>query len=254
MFRTQYDGDVTVWSPQGRIHQIEYACEAVKQGSAAVGVKNKDYAVLVALKRAASELSSHQQKAYVIDEHVGVAVAGFISDARTLTRYLQTECLNHRWSMDEPIPVSRLVTTLSNKMQHVTFEFGRRPFGVGFLVAGHDDHGPHIFQIDPTANYYDCKSMAIGARSQSARTYLERNMDAVYASDLAGLCQHALRALRECLPNEVELTERNVSVMIVGPNHPIKCFSDAEVAPYLRNIDGEPAVVDAAPQPIAMEA
>ena len=70
MFRNQYDNDVTVWSPQGRIHQIEYAMEAVKQGSATVGLKSKTHAVLVALKRAQSELAAHQKKILHVDNHL----------------------------------------------------------------------------------------------------------------------------------------------------------------------------------------
>ena len=76
MYRNQYDNDVTVWSPQGRLHQVEYAMEAVKQGSATIGLKNEDYAVLLALKRASSELSAHQKKIIPIDRHVGVSLAG----------------------------------------------------------------------------------------------------------------------------------------------------------------------------------
>ncbi|EPY75666.1 proteasome subunit alpha type-1 isoform 3 [Camelus ferus] len=71
MFRNQYDNDVTVWSPQGRIHQIEYAMEAVKQGSTTVGLKSKTHAVLVALKRAQSELVVHQKKILHVDNHIG---------------------------------------------------------------------------------------------------------------------------------------------------------------------------------------
>jgi 20S proteasome subunit alpha 6 len=83
-FRNQYDSDVTVWSPQGRIHQVEYAMEAVKLGSATVGLKSKDYAVLIALKRATSELSAHQQKILRIDDHIGISMAGITADARVL--------------------------------------------------------------------------------------------------------------------------------------------------------------------------
>ncbi|XP_020914494.1 proteasome subunit alpha type-1 [Exaiptasia diaphana] len=84
MFRNQYDNDVTVWSPQGRIHQIEYAMEAVKQGSATVALKSKSHAVLVALKRAPSELSAHQKKILPVDSHVGISIAGLTADARLL--------------------------------------------------------------------------------------------------------------------------------------------------------------------------
>lgn len=83
-FRNQYDSDVTVWSPQGRLHQVEYAMEAVKLGSATVGLKNKQYAVLIALKRAVSELSAYQKKVIPIDEHIGISISGLTADARML--------------------------------------------------------------------------------------------------------------------------------------------------------------------------
>ncbi|KAJ8315405.1 hypothetical protein KUTeg_007555, partial [Tegillarca granosa] len=162
LFRNQYDNDVTVWSPQGRIHQIEYAMEAVKQGSAT---------------RAPSELSAHQKKIIPIDDHVGVSIAGLTADARLLSNFMRSECLNSRYAYDRPLPISRLVAAVGNKSQIPTQRYGRRPFGVGLIVAGYDEMGPHIYQTCPSANYYDCKSMAIGARSQSARTYLEKFLD-----------------------------------------------------------------------------
>lgn len=87
-FRNQYDSDVTVWSPQGRLHQVEYAMEAVKLGSATVGLKTENHAVIVALKRATSELSSHQKKMFAIDKHLGIAMSGLTADARIL-RYVK---------------------------------------------------------------------------------------------------------------------------------------------------------------------
>lgn len=83
-FRNQYDSDVTVWSPQGRLHQVEYAMEAVKLGSATIGLKNKQFAVLIALKRAVSELSAYQKKIIPIDEHIGISISGLTADARML--------------------------------------------------------------------------------------------------------------------------------------------------------------------------
>jgi 20S proteasome subunit alpha 6 len=75
---------VTVWSPQGRLHKVEYAMEAVKLGSATVGLKSKTHAVLIALKRASSELSAHQKKIIPIDTHIGITIAGLTADARIL--------------------------------------------------------------------------------------------------------------------------------------------------------------------------
>jgi 20S proteasome subunit alpha 6 len=137
-FRNQYDNDVTVWSPQGRLHQVEYAMEAVKQGSATIGIKSKTHAAVVALKRATSELSAYQKKIIPIDTHMGISIAGLTADARLLSRYMRTECLNHRYAHDEPLPVSRLINNLGNKLQVCTQRYDRRPYGVGLLVAGYD--------------------------------------------------------------------------------------------------------------------
>ena len=128
--------------------------EAVKQGSATVGLKSNNHAVLVALKRASSDLSSHQKKILPLDDHVGISIAGLTADARTISRWMRTECMNSRYSHDTALPVSRLVEDFGNKMQICTQRYGKRPYGVGLLVAGYDDKGPHIFQTCPSANYF----------------------------------------------------------------------------------------------------
>lgn len=239
MFRNQYDNDVTVWSPQGRLHQVEYAMEAVKQGSATVGLKNETHAVLVALKRASSELSAHQKKIIPIDNHCGIAIAGLTADARLLSKYMRTECLSNRFARDAALPINRLVSRLGNKMQICTQRYDRRPYGVGLLVAGYDDLGPHVYQTCPSANYFDTKAMAIGARSQSARTYLEKYLDEFKTCSLDELVRHGLRALRECLPNEVELNNKNASVAIVGKGMDFTVFEDDAVEPYLEAIKND---------------
>jgi len=239
MFRNQYDSDVTTWSPQGRLHQVEYAMEAVKQGSATVGLKSNNHAVLVALKRASSELSAHQKKILPIDDHVGISIAGLTADARIISRWMRTECLNSRYAHDQALPVSRMIADLGNKMQVCTQRYDKRPYGVGLLVAGYDDQGPHIFQTCPSANYYDCRAMAIGARSQSARTYLEKFLDSFKDCELEELVKHGLRALRDTLPSEVDLTNKNVSIAIVGKDTTFTIYDDSEVDTFLASIEGE---------------
>ncbi|XP_046344969.1 proteasome subunit alpha type-1-like [Haliotis rufescens] len=239
MFRNQYDNDVTVWSPQGRIHQIEYAMEAVKQGSATVGLKSRTHAVLVALKRAPSELSAHQKKIIPVDDHVGVSIAGLTADARLLCNFMRSECLNSRYAYETPLPVSRLVSMIGDKSQVPTQRYGRRPFGVGLLVAGYDAQGPHIYQTCPSANYFDCKAMAIGARSQSARTYLERKLDTFLDCTLEELILHGMRSLRDTLPQDLELTTKNCSIGIVGREQDFTIYDDDDVTPYLTKIEGE---------------
>ncbi|XP_043263548.1 proteasome subunit alpha type-1 [Colletes gigas] len=239
MFRNQYDSDVTVWSPQGRLHQVEYAMEAVKLGSATVGLKNKTHTVLIALKRASSELSAHQKKIIPIDKHMGISISGLTADARILSRYMRTECLNYKYIHDDALPMSRLMTTLGNKLQTSTQRYDRRPYGVGLLIAGYDDQGPHIYQTCPSANYFDCKAMAIGARSQSARTYLDKHLSLFASSDLDELVKHGLRALRDTLPNEVDLSVKNVSIAVVGKGTDFTIYNEDVTAVYLSQIEDD---------------
>ncbi|XP_065313169.1 proteasome subunit alpha type-1-like isoform X2 [Gordionus sp. m RMFG-2023] len=229
MFRNHYDSDVTVLSPQGRIHQIEYAMEAVKQGSSTVGVKNKTHAVIAALMRSTSELSSHQKKIFELDDNLGVSIAGLTADGKILTKYMLNECLMFRYDHTNPMPIERLVRKACNKMQVNTQRYGRRPYGVGLLVCGYDSVGPHVFQLCPSANYYDCKSMAIGSRSQAARTYLEKYTKEINQSDYNCLIEHAIKALKETLPSEMELNDKNCQIGIVGRETSFHMFSKDDV-------------------------
>ncbi|XP_068250470.1 proteasome subunit alpha type-1-like [Palaemon carinicauda] len=239
MFRNQYDNDVTVWSPQGRLHQVEYAMEAVKQGSATVGVKSTSHAVLVALKRASSELAAHQKKIMPIDEHIAVSISGLTADARVLSRFMRTECLNEHFSHNQTLSLNKLMERVGTKMQVATQRYDKRPYGVGLLLAGYDEDGPHVYQTCPSANYYDCKAMGIGARSQSARTYLERHLEEFPAATREELIRHALRALRDTLPNDVELTNKNCSIAVVGKGEKLNIYDDDDVNPYLEGLDQE---------------
>ena len=239
MFRNQYDNDVTTWSPQGRLHQVEYAMEAVNQGSACVGLKNSDYAVLLALKRSTSGLSAPQKKIIPIDDHVGAAIAGLTADARILTRHLRNECISHYYSTDENLHISKMVSDLGLKMQANTQRYDRRPYGVGLLIAGYDSAGPHIYQTCPSSAYFDCKCMAIGSRSQSARTYLEKHLDSFPTSNLSEIVKHGLLALRDCLPNDMELSTKNVSIAVVGKGKSFTQYDDDAVEEWLKLIPEE---------------
>ncbi|XP_072278462.1 proteasome subunit alpha type-1 [Pyxicephalus adspersus] len=257
MFRNQYDNDVTVWSPQGRIHQIEYAMEAVKQGSATVGIKSKTHAVLVALK---VNVFSHYDPSqgtvlwYMSELYKCIKIVcdcGGTLECQLLCtehfNFMRQECLDSRFVFDRPLPVSRLVSLIGSKTQVPTQRYGRRPYGVGLLIAGYDDMGPHIFQTCPSANYFDCKAMSIGARSQSARTYLERRMTEFSECNLNELVKHGLRALRETLPAEQDLTTKNVSIGIVGKDMEFTIYDDDDVAPFLEGLEERPQRKVAAP-------
>lgn len=131
MNKSPYDTDVTVWSPQGRLFQVEYAMEAVKQGSCVVGLRSKEYAVIVAMRARQSEFASYQQKIFPIDDHVGCAISGLTADGRVLHSFMRTECLNHRFVFESSLNVGRLVNLISQSMfslhiSHRTFRITAR--------------------------------------------------------------------------------------------------------------------------------
>ncbi|BGP24678.1 20S proteasome subunit alpha 6 [Rhodotorula toruloides] len=216
MHRNTYDNDNSTFSPQGRLHQVEYALEAVKQGSACVGLRSNTHVVLLGLKRSTGELASYQKKLIRIDDHIGVAIAGLTSDARVLSNFMRTQAMSSRMLYNRPLPISRIVSSIADKAQINTQHYGKRPYGVGLLVAGYDDHGPHLYEFTPSGSCLSYHALSIGARSQSAKTYLEANFETFPDASLDELVMHGLRALRETLQQDKELSGLNTSVGIVG--------------------------------------
>ncbi|CAM6110287.1 unnamed protein product [Calypogeia fissa] len=236
MFRNQYDTDVTTWSPAGRLHQVEYAMEAVKQGSAAIGLRSKTHVVLATVNKASSELLSHQKKLFKIDDHIGIAMAGLTADGRVLSRYMRSECINHNFVFESPLPVGRLVVQVADKAQVCTQRSWKRPYGVGLLVAGMDETGPHLYQNCPSGNYFEYQAFAIGSRSQAAKTYLERKFEAFSECTKDELIRHSLLAVKESLQEE-ELTSGNCGVAIVGINDKFKILDPKELQEYINSLE-----------------
>lgn len=225
------------YSPTGRLFQVEYALEAIKQGSATVGLVSKTHAVLVALKRNAEELGSYQKKILDIDSHMGLALAGLAPDARLLCSHLRTLSLQSRMLYDRPLSVAKAVSSIADKAQTNTQQYGRRPYGVGLLVVGYDETGPHLFEFLPSGTTLEYVGSAIGARSQAARTYLERQFESFENASLEDLIVHGLTALRDTLPQDKELTFKNTSIAVVGKDLDFKILEDEDVAPWLDKLD-----------------
>ncbi|RKP24667.1 nucleophile aminohydrolase [Syncephalis pseudoplumigaleata] len=236
MFRNQYDSDITVWSPQGRLHQVEYALEAVKQGSAAVGLRSKTHAVLVAVKRTPGDLASYQKKLIRIDDHMGIAIAGLTSDARVISNYMRTEAMRSKMLFERPLPVGRIVSALADKAQVNTQHYGGRPYGVGLLVIGADETGPHLFECSPSGNNFEYYAMAIGSRGQSAKTYLERQYESFADAALDKLIHEGLKALQATLQQDKSLDVKNASVAYVGVDVPFTVVEGEALAPHLERL------------------
>ncbi|OWB84628.1 hypothetical protein B5S33_g3277 [[Candida] boidinii] len=238
MFRNNYDNDATTFSPTGRIFQIEYALEAIKQGSASVGIASKTHVVLVALKRNAEELGSYQKKIIKVDNHMGIALAGLAPDARVLSNYLRQQAMNSKMVFNRPLSVAKAVHSVADKAQDNTQSAGGRPYGVGLLIAGIDETGPHLYEFQPSGSVLEYVAAAIGARSQAARTFLERKYEEFPELSKEKLIEFALTALRDTLAQDKELNSKNTTVAIVSTDEPnFTIYDDDDVQQWLDLLD-----------------
>src|SRR6056297_1792960 len=174
-----YDRGITIFSPDGRLYQVEYAREAVKRGTASVGLRTSDGVVLAANRRVSSPLMerSSVEKIHKADDHVGIASAGHVADARQLIDFARRDAQINRVRYDEPIAVETLTKDITDHIQQYTQVGGARPFGVALLVGGVDDGEPRLFETDPSGTPYEWKATAVGGGREDAQAYLEENYD-----------------------------------------------------------------------------
>ncbi len=170
-----YDRAITIFSPDGRLYQVEYAREAVKRGATAIGIKTKEGIVVIADKRVGSRLleSDTIEKVYKIDDHICAATSGLVADARVLVARARLEAQINRLTFDEPIGVKELARKICDFKQQYTQFGGVRPFGVSLLIAGVDNE-PKLFETDPSGALLEYKATAIGYERQKVMEYFEK--------------------------------------------------------------------------------
>jgi len=158
-----YDRTIAVFSPDGRLFQVEYAKEAVKKGTTSVGLVFRDGVILGTIKQIMRLIVPNTlEKLFKVDEHLGAVAAGLLADARVLVNQLMVRAQVNRITYEEPIDVWSLAKALGDRMQLSTLYAGLRPFGVSFLVGGVDSTGPHLIETDPSGMLYEWKAYAIG--------------------------------------------------------------------------------------------
>lgn len=194
-----YDRAITMFSPDGRLLQVEYAKKTVRQGSLAIGIACTDGVLLVADKRIMDTLIVPEsvEKIWQIDSHIIASASGIISDARVLIDRAQLKAQQHRVTYDSDIDMISIVRDMCDLMQMTTQSGGLRPFGVSLLVAGVDAKTPKLFETDPTGIYFQYKATAIGEGELEVEEILKKE----YRDDMTledGL-KLALKALKKVL-------------------------------------------------------
>ena len=171
-----YDMTPTMYSPDGRIYQVEYAIETVKRGAIAIGFQAKD-GVIVAVEEKSRDLQVEDitQKIFQVDDHIGIAAAGYIPDARILVDSARFFSQSNKLTYDESVEIETVAKHLADQSHQFTQYSGVRPFGVALIIAGIDRKGTRIFVTDPSGTYVPYAAVAIGGNSDEVTDFLEKN-------------------------------------------------------------------------------
>jgi proteasome alpha subunit len=202
-----------MFSPDGRLFQVEYARESVKRGTTTAGLKFRDGVVLVCDKRIASRLILPEsiEKMFKIDEHIGFATSGLVADARQLVDRARVECQVNRITYAAPIPVDMLTKKMCDFMQSFTQYGGARPYGTALLIGGVDENGIHLFETDPSGAYQSYHAGAIGSGRNTVIDFFESNWKDNLTMNAA--MKLGLEGLRKSL--DTELNREAIEVVVI---------------------------------------
>ncbi|AFH42700.1 archaeal proteasome endopeptidase complex subunit alpha [Fervidicoccus fontis] len=230
-----YDRALTVFSPDGRLYQVQYAFEAVKQGWSTVGIKTPGGVVLAAEKAVTKSLMDvvSIEKVSMIDTHIGVTFAGFGGDGRVLIEYARQIAVSHRLTYGEPIPIEYLTKQVSDLKQAYTQHGGVRPFGVSLLIGGIDSSGPQLFKTDPAGQYFGYFATSMGRGEAQIEEKLEKN----YRKDMSleeGILL-ALKVLKESSDQDLKAQNFDVGI-ILAEKKEFRKLTLPEIEDYLKKI------------------
>jgi proteasome alpha subunit len=211
-----YDRAITMFSPDGRLLQVEYAKKTVSLGNTAIGMVCKDGVLLVTDKRIVDSLvvPTVVEKIWQIDDHVMTTAAGILSDARILVERAQEKAAGYRITYDSPIDLLSIVKDICNLAQYCTQSGGLRPFGVSMLIAGYDGTDKKLFLTDPTGLYNQWKATVIGEGEEDVQTTLHKE----YKEDLTveqGL-KLAITSLKKFLGDSFNVDRVDAAVILDG--------------------------------------
>eukprot|EP01097_Dermamoeba_algensis_P009667 TRINITY_DN689_c0_g3_i1.p1 TRINITY_DN689_c0_g3~~TRINITY_DN689_c0_g3_i1.p1 ORF type:complete len:235 (-),score=42.68 TRINITY_DN689_c0_g3_i1:149-853(-) len=234
MGESEYSFSLTTFSPSGKLVQIEYAFQAVSAGSTALGIKAKNGVVIATEKKLSSLLDPESvKKINYLTHNIGVVYSGIGPDSRVLVDKGRKIAQTYYRTYHETIPVLQIVRELASVMQEFTQSGGVRPFGVSLLIAGFDEQGPQLFQVDPSGSYWGWKASAIGKSMVNAKTFLEKR----YSEDieLEDAIHTAILTMKESF--EGDMTEHNIEIGIVGADNKFKILTPSEISDYTQEVE-----------------
>ena len=231
-----YDRGTSLFSPDGRIYQVEYAREAVSRGAPSVGVRTADGVVLAAQARASSTLMESEsiEKLHKLDDHVGTASAGHVADARQLIDFARRMAQGNRLRYGESVGVETLTKYITDHIQENTQRGGTRPYGAALLIGGIENDRPRLFGADPSGTPHEWKATAIGGSRGEIQDVLEEGWTEELSLD--GGIDLAIRAL---LTADEELTAGDISVATVTVDEGYRALAAEDIEELLEGIEVE---------------
>ncbi|RLI10318.1 proteasome subunit alpha, partial [Candidatus Bathyarchaeota archaeon] len=224
---------ITIFSPEGRLYQVEYALELVKRGAPIVGVSSPGGAVLAANETPESRLEDpvYFRKIFQLDDHVGAAIAGLSSDARVLIGQARLFCQSNRLLYDEAVDIEVLTRRIGDLAQVYTQHAGVRPFGVSMIIAGVDGSGPRVLTTDPSGSYRGYRATAVGRKSDEANRLLEeRYRDDLTLDEAVALAVEAVAAA-----SEGKVTANVVKAAVIpADTRTFRRLTDQEIQKHLK--------------------
>ena len=178
-----YDRAITVFSPDGRLYQVEYAIETVRRGTIAIGIKTKEGIVIAAEEKPRKlQIAETAQKIFQVADHIGIVAAGYIPDARSQVDNARFFSQSNKLIYDEPVDVETVAKHLADQCQQFTQYAGVRPFGVALIIGGVDENNEtQLYLTDPSGTYISYDAVAIGSGSDQVTDFLEK----AYNQDLS---------------------------------------------------------------------
>lgn len=229
----KYDRALTVFSPEGRLYQVEYALEAVRRGTIAVAIKSKEDVCLAAQIKIPSKLMDPESidKIFQIDEHIGVAISGLHADSRTLVNYARVQAQSFRLTYDEPVRLNMLVKTIADLKQMYTQYGGIRPFGCALFFIGIDGTGPQIYTTSPSGIYRPYKAYALGSGEAQAREHIQTN----YKENMSfkEIVDLALNAIKESVEEDLSKDTIRIAYIKSSEDNKFKICTKDEINKFI---------------------
>jgi 20S proteasome subunit alpha 6 len=223
MFRNQYDSEVTLFNPEGKLLQLEYAINATKSGKLVIGIKSNSHSVISSLVRAKEHITKNINKILSINQNIMIGISGITGDGKLIYNLIENKLKEYEFGNNFPVTIPNIATVCSKFFHTNTIYSGTRPFGINILLAGYDKNGPNLFEINPDNLYKITKGTAIGKDSDCFKKIINNFFHNLENSSVNELLYYTLLSFIE---NKKDISlEKEIIICIIGKKSRFTIFN-----------------------------